>query len=300
MRSLNLVETEQNVVKEPMVIHHLSCGVMHPIGGLLLNGQAAAGGPAKLICHCLLLEMDQRLVLVDTGFGLDDMHDLTGRIGRLPSSIFRIEQDPTRTAIRQIQALGFDPHDVRDIVLTHLDFDQSGGLPDFPWANVHVLDLEHQAAMHPASLMERNRYSAAHFRHSPLWSLHTISRGERWFGFDNVRALPDAEADVLLIPLFGHTRGHCGVAVQGPQGWLLHAGDAIFHHDELDPVQPDAPLGVRVIEHLMKDDTDALEMNQSLLRQLAHEQQGKMRIVCSHDPAMLDGIPPSMRAAYAG
>ncbi len=272
---------------------------MHPIGGLLLNGQTS-GPPAKLICHCILLELSDRLVLVDTGFGLDDMNDLTGRIGRLPASIFRIEQDPTRTAIRQIQALGFDPHDVRDIVLTHLDFDQAGGLPDFPWATVHTLDLEHEAAMYPVTLMERNRYSAAQFAHSPKWQLHKINRGERWFGFENVTALKTNETSILLIPLFGHTRGHCGVAVLGQEGWLLHAGDAIFHHDELDPVHPDVPLGIRVIEHLMKDDTDALEMNQALLRQLAHEQQGKIQFICSHDPAMLEGIPPSMRAAYAG
>jgi glyoxylase-like metal-dependent hydrolase (beta-lactamase superfamily II) len=272
---------------------------MHPIGGLLLNGQSS-GAPARLICHCLLLEMEEQLVLVDTGFGLDDMHDLTGRIGRLPASIFRVEQDPTRCAVRQIQALGYDPHDVRDIVLTHLDFDQTGGLPDFPWAKVHVLDLEHQAAMYPANLMERNRYSGAHFSHSPDWELHSMKRGERWFGFENVNALSNREPSVLLIPLFGHSRGHCGVAVLGAEGWLLHAGDAILHHSELDPVHPDAPLRIRVIEHLMKDDTDALEMNQALLRQLAHEQQGKVQIVCTHDPDMLDGIPPSVRSAYAG
>ncbi len=29
-----------------------------------------------------------------------------------------------------------------------------------------------------------------------------------------------------LVPLFGHTRGHCGVAVRTEQGWLFHAGDA--------------------------------------------------------------------------
>jgi hypothetical protein len=29
-----------------------------------------------------------------------------------------------------------------------------------------------------------------------------------------------------LIPLFGHARGHCGVAVQTESGWLFHVGDA--------------------------------------------------------------------------
>jgi hypothetical protein len=29
-----------------------------------------------------------------------------------------------------------------------------------------------------------------------------------------------------LVPLFAHTRGHCGVAVQTEAGWLFHVGDA--------------------------------------------------------------------------
>jgi len=41
-----------------------------------------------------------------------------------------------------------------------------------------------------------------------------------------VRALPGARDDVLLIPLPGHSRGHCGVAVKTGEGWLLHCGDA--------------------------------------------------------------------------
>ena len=44
--------------------------------------------------------------------------------------------------MRQIQRLGFDPRDVRDIVLTHLDFDHAGGLCDFPEARVHLLGAE--------------------------------------------------------------------------------------------------------------------------------------------------------------
>jgi hypothetical protein len=34
------------------------------------------------------------------------------------------------------------------------------------------------------------------------------------------------EPEMWLIPLFGHARGHCGVAVQTESGWLFHVGDA--------------------------------------------------------------------------
>jgi glyoxylase-like metal-dependent hydrolase (beta-lactamase superfamily II) len=269
------------------------------MGALLVNGQGGILDPAKLVCHCLLIESESGLILVDTGFGVKDMEDPVDQVGKLPANLFRIEQDVTRTAIRQLSALGFDPRDVQHIVTTHLDFDHAGGLPDFPWAQVHVLDIEHEVATNPVTLTEKNRYAQGHFAHGPKWALHTMTRGERWNGFEFVRPIPYVEPDVLLVPLFGHSRGHCGVAVLTPEGWLLHAGDAVFHHCELDPVEWDAPVGVRMIEHLMKDDWEAFEGNQAALRQLALEKDGEVKIVCSHDPEMLDGIPPCVRKSAA-
>jgi hypothetical protein len=50
-----------------MRIHHVSCGTMCPVGGRLVDG-FSRGLTAKLVCHCLLVETEQGLVLVDTGF----------------------------------------------------------------------------------------------------------------------------------------------------------------------------------------------------------------------------------------
>ena len=51
------------------------------------------------------------------------------------------------------------------------------------------------------------------------------------FGFEAVQTPNTPEADFLFIPLPGHTRGHCGVAIGKPGRWLLHRGDAAspFH-----------------------------------------------------------------------
>ena len=52
-----------------------------------------------------------------------------------------------------------------------------------------------------------------------------------WFGLEAVPILNTPEVDFLFIPLPGHTRGHCGVAIGKPGSWLLHCGDAAspFH-----------------------------------------------------------------------
>jgi glyoxylase-like metal-dependent hydrolase (beta-lactamase superfamily II) len=43
-----------------------------------------------------------------------------------------------------------------------------------------------------------------------------------------------------MIPLPGHTLGHCGIAVRAKDKWLLHAGDAYFFHGQL--LKPKMPL----------------------------------------------------------
>jgi glyoxylase-like metal-dependent hydrolase (beta-lactamase superfamily II) len=46
-----------------------------------------------------------------------------------------------------------------------------------------------------------------------------------WFGFEAIR-LP-FNPTMHLIPLFGHTRGHCGVAIQDGDRWVFQCADAL-------------------------------------------------------------------------
>jgi glyoxylase-like metal-dependent hydrolase (beta-lactamase superfamily II) len=125
--------------------------------------------------------------------------------------------------VRQVARLGYQPEDVRHIVLTHMHFDHCGGLPDFPHASVHVHRREHEAFMgRPRRLIEL-AYVRRHVAHQPQFVLYDDA-GESWFDWAATR-LP-FKPEMWLIPLHGHTRGHCGVAVQTSSSWLFHAGDA--------------------------------------------------------------------------
>jgi glyoxylase-like metal-dependent hydrolase (beta-lactamase superfamily II) len=46
-----------------------------------------------------------------------------------------------------------------------------------------------------------------------------------WLGFGTIR-LPFIPAMDLIL-LFGHTRGHCGVAIQDGEGWVFQCGDSL-------------------------------------------------------------------------
>jgi len=122
---------------------------------------------APLVCHVLLVETDNGLVLVDTGYGLADIADPRGRIGSL-RHIFNPAFDQNETAARQVERLGFHPDDVRHIVITHFDLDHIGGLADFPHARVHVTSGEARGAIRSPSWRERVRYRAAQWAHDPL------------------------------------------------------------------------------------------------------------------------------------
>jgi glyoxylase-like metal-dependent hydrolase (beta-lactamase superfamily II) len=100
----------------------------------------------------------------------------------------------------------------------------------------------------------------------------------------------DLNLDILLIPLVGHTRGHCGVAVRTPEGWLLNAGDAYFHHDELWSPSKEPPLGLKLYESVMHMNKQKRQANMDRLRQLAQSQSQQVKIFCSHDPAELSSF----------
>jgi glyoxylase-like metal-dependent hydrolase (beta-lactamase superfamily II) len=265
----------------PRAIHHLNCGTMCPRGARLFTGEGGWLASARLICHCLLIEGAEGLVLVDTGFGLEDVRH-PSQLGRPFTTVVRPRLQAAEAAVSQIRGLGFEPGDVRHVVATHLDLDHAGGLPDFPDAEVHVLGRELHAAMHPG-WRERSRYIAAHWAHGPRWVEHDVD-GEEWLGFNSVRILPGSDAEILLIPLPGHTLGHTGVAVKQPDRWLLHCGDAYFYHGEVQ-TPAHCPLGLSAFQVLNEVDGAARRQNRERLRELAQRHGDDVELICSHDAA---------------
>ena len=258
-----------------MAIHHLNCGSFRPHGSMF--GRI---GPDTAVCHVLLVERADGLLLVDSGFGTGDIAE-PRRLGRPFTAIMRPQLRDAETAVHQVQQLGYQPSDVRDIVLTHLDLDHAGGIGDFPHARVHVHVTELSAALNPATFNERRRYIPGHWAHGPQWVEHDDA-GDDWFGFASVRALDD---DVVLIPLAGHTHGHVGVAVRDGGRWLLHAGDSYYNANEI-ATPPRYLPGLVAFQRLVAIDEQARRSNQSRLRELKTDHP-EVSIFSAHDPAEL-------------
>ncbi len=248
-------------------IHHLNCGTLK------------VPSYPTVVCHCLLLEDANGLALVDTGIGLLDCHNPVQRLGQPLIDLAGFQFNEPDTAIRQIEQLGLAPSQVDRIVLTHCDPDHAGGLADFPQATVFVGEEEHAHAQsgHP-------RYVPSQFAHSPRWQPCGKS-ARQWFGLQ-ARPVPlGFAAEVLLIPLFGHTLGHCGVAIQQGDRWLLQVGDAYYLRAELT----DEKHRVAELASQRADDDALRRASLAELRRLHREHSDQVHMFGYHDALELPG-----------
>jgi glyoxylase-like metal-dependent hydrolase (beta-lactamase superfamily II) len=258
-----------------MKVHHLNCGTM------------AFG----TVDHCLLIETPESgLVLVDTGFGLNCIRhpELLGWSRHVVRPVLR----ESESAIRQVEALGYRPTDVRHIVLTHLDYDHTGGLADFPQATVHVHGPEYRASLCPTRF-DRIRYRTEQLcAHGVNWQVNEADGGERWFAFEAVRDLPGIPPEILVVPLYGHSRGHVGVTVDTGNGWLLDAGDAYTLPNAITGGQVSKAAQL-VMSH--PSDPRAHLRNLHRLSDLVADHGREVTVFCSHDPAAFAKLPNSSR-----
>jgi glyoxylase-like metal-dependent hydrolase (beta-lactamase superfamily II) len=242
-------------------VHHFNC----------LDIETAEG--AKAVGHCLLLEDEAGMALVDTGIGLGEVQNPKERLGEGLIEAVGFKLDKDRPMIVQLQANGWNPKDVQDCIVSHLDIDHIGGLLDFPGIRVHVSseEWENFSGGNP-------RYLARQMRGVSPVSTYADSK-EKWFGLEARRVDVNFSSAIYLIPLFGHTLGHCGVAIEQDDHWILYAGDAYYYRVEL---QRDDHL-ISVLAALRADDNVeriiSLEKIKNLLRD-----HPDLELFSAHDP----------------
>ena len=247
-------------------IHHLNCvSIQSPFG-------------AKAIGHCLLLEDRNGLALVDTGIGLLETKNPKERLGQDLIDAVGFQFDERQTAIHQIGALGFDPQQIRYAILTHMDPDHIGGLADFPAMEPHVSNEEYENF-----ISGNKRYLPVQLSHMRSIRTYTSS-SNRWFGLEARPVDFLFESEIYLVPLFGHTFGHCGVAIKQDEGWIFHIGDAYYLRAETEVADhPISQLAIR------RADNNELRLESlSHIKRLMHEHP-EIEIFGYHDAAEFPG-----------
>jgi glyoxylase-like metal-dependent hydrolase (beta-lactamase superfamily II) len=133
-------------------------------------------------------------------------------------------------------------------------------------------------------MLGRMRYRPVQWGDTRRWEAYSEREGGRWFGFDAVTELRGLPPEILMVSLPGHTAGHAGVAIQGPRGWMLHAGDTYFNRAEVHATPPGCPPGTAAYEYMMAWDAPLGRANQARVRALVRDGGSDVAVFCTHDP----------------
>ena len=225
--------------------------------------------------HCIIFQIDERVILLDTGFGTREMQDPNSLLGEDALFKLGIMVDSRLTAFERLRSRGVGPDQVTDIILTHLDNDHAGGLHDFPNATVHI---SHEELTSYDGTRRRGPYKPYQISHLTKFKSYEQT-DEHWFGL-SARSLPlPGDLEAKLIPLPGHTMGHCGVAYREEGRWSLHAGDAYFD-SKVNFLEPAPGLPIEIAFQ-----TSAADRQASIkkLQALRADHANEVAVYCTHD-----------------
>lgn len=213
-----------------------------------------------LASRLLLLTRGERVVLVDTGLG--------DRWTDKERDIYAIRRH-AGGVVAQLDRLGIAPHEVTDVLLTHLHFDHAAGTVSedatglgltFPRARHHLQRRQWEWAQAP-SRKDRASFRSGDFEllgDSPALRLHE----------GDVEIAPG----LSLLALDGHTYGMQAVRLQDEEECLLYAADLV-------------PTATHVrLPFIMAYDNQPLTTLAEKERLLSAVADGGWLLVLEHDP----------------
>jgi N-acyl homoserine lactone hydrolase len=188
-----------------MKLYVLDCGHARLPDMSHLTPDRNVGKPVTVPILTFLVDHPQGLVLFDTGVDNDRGDDPV------------LDASPDLRVDRQMRRLGYDPSDVRYVILSHLHLDHVGCMPLFPDATFIVRREELRAAWWPDAYEHGYDFDA-------LMKTRRLRYLQPGLGeaFDVFQ-----DGTLVCIDTRGHTEGHQSLVVDLPRsGRIVLAGDA--------------------------------------------------------------------------
>lgn len=219
-------------------LHVFNLGEMKMDKSLLINRATVASvskpaAPAifaSFSVTAFLLEHEEGLVLFDAGCHPDSMGE-NGHWTPFQQEHYPFFGKPEQNLVRQVKELGFDPGDVKYIVLSHMHNDHAGCLEFFPNASIYVHEDEFAAAMQAYARGDQE-------------TSYVLKDIDGWIALDlDWRFLRRDQGDIpfmkgVTILNFGpgHSSGMLGMEVElEDSGTIILASDSIYCQENFYP-----------------------------------------------------------------
>ena len=278
-----------------MKIYFLATGFGRVAKGLFV--QSAGWKTVRFPILSVLIERDNDLVLFDTGIGTRIEQEMRPPIywGNLffHRWVMRTRFDPRRDAlVYQLPLLGFQPSEVKHVILSHLHWDHAGGMRDFPHAHFFVRRGEWNFATQLEGVpLFKNAFIKEQFCAANL-DIELIDTDPHR-PFKNFPASHDLFGDgtMVLVDLPGHSPGLMGLYLTMPSGRrFFFSADTFYFPEGLEQRMPKSAL----MSSLVSEGPEAeasIELVHALMRS-----EPDLEIVGSHDhrlPGRYDLAPMS-------
>jgi glyoxylase-like metal-dependent hydrolase (beta-lactamase superfamily II) len=239
-----------------------------------------------------VIEHERGLVLFDTGQDRDSVTDPhyfpKGLSGHLYARLARFTIRPEETLTEQLRGIGYEPHQVCTVVLSHLHQDHIGGLAELGQAEILVSAREWAGL--DTQCPEVNGLLERHINLPGLrWTQVTFA------AVDDVTISPFAAAhdvfgdgSLLLVPTPGHTPGSLSMLLrQEGMAPILFVGDLTY---DLEKLTAGRVPGVGERRALLES---THEVNQ------LHRMYPDLVILAAHDPAAASLLAQALEARFA-
>jgi glyoxylase-like metal-dependent hydrolase (beta-lactamase superfamily II) len=203
-----------------------------------LNGKPPFRVPSPVF---LLRHPSAGTILVDTGLHPSIATDGRENLGRLYTHIAKPELAAGEDAPAQLRKRGLDPGEVPIVVMTHMHFDHTSAISEFPNSTFIVGEAEWEAAASGSRPMLHG-YRRSHFDYAFDYRTVDFDRG----GIDSYATFGrtfdlfgDGSIHLAFTP--GHSAGHMSVVVRLKEREFVIGGDAVYTEGQFDGSAPPPP-----------------------------------------------------------
>lgn len=165
------------------------------------------------------------LVVFDTGLSERARSEPEHYVGWLGARLGMLDVPEGAGLAAQMTRAGLDPGDVNTVILSHLHFDHTGGIGDFPSAEIVVGSAERD-------------WVKGGVAWSDFVDVDALADVDRWRAIDYQVESPLAtffgahdlfgDGSLVVLDLSGHTPGSQGLLVRTAQAPILLTGDAAW------------------------------------------------------------------------